>query len=94
MDEEHSSRLALYVVSSGAGHVVLAQHQKSAPPAGHDSSAARLMSHDRAVKIAAIGEECLEFAELKTLLAAKPEGFRLYDGFEPSGRMHIAQGLD
>jgi hypothetical protein len=30
---------------------------------------------------------------LRALLAAKPTSFRLYDGFEPSGRMHIAQGV-
>jgi len=48
--------------------------------------------HQRALAIAAIGEECLELAELEVLVKSKP-GFRLYDGFEPSGRMHIAQGL-
>ena len=26
-------------------------------------------------------------------MQARPDGFRLYDGFEPSGRMHIAQGV-
>ena len=41
--------------------------------------------------IRGIGEECVTEADLRTLLAAKPDSFRLYDGFEPSGRMHIAQ---
>jgi len=41
-----------------------------------------------------VGEECQTDAELKTLLITSTEtGFRLYDGFEPSGRMHIAQGV-
>ena len=31
-------------------------------------------------------------ADLRNLLVKKP-GFVLYDGFEPSGRMHIAQGI-
>lgn len=31
-------------------------------------------------------------AELRNLVSKKPN-FVLYDGFEPSGRMHIAQGV-
>ena len=37
-----------------------------------------------------VGEECIQEEELKTLLAKKPNPI-CYDGFEPSGRMHIAQ---
>ena len=37
-----------------------------------------------------IGEECITRDELATLLEKKPD-FIAYDGFEPSGRMHIAQ---
>lgn len=46
-----------------------------------------------------VGEECISESELKSLLLAKGRGsnhatgFNLYDGFEPSGRMHIAQGV-
>ncbi|CAE7241071.1 unnamed protein product [Symbiodinium natans] len=39
-----------------------------------------------------VGEECQTEPELRELLVRKKE-FILYDGFEPSGRMHIAQGL-
>jgi len=39
-----------------------------------------------------IGEECIQEAELKALLLNKKE-IICYDGFEPSGRMHIAQGI-
>ncbi|CAJ1331440.1 unnamed protein product [Effrenium voratum] len=39
-----------------------------------------------------VGEECQTEPELKELIARKKQ-FVLYDGFEPSGRMHIAQGL-
>lgn len=42
--------------------------------------------------VRSVGEECQTDAELKSLLQRKPEFF-LYDGFEPSGRMHIAQGV-
>jgi tyrosyl-tRNA synthetase len=45
-----------------------------------------------------VGEECIAPAELKELLIARGRGsdappFIFYDGFEPSGRMHIAQGV-
>eukprot|EP00450_Noctiluca_scintillans_P013971 CAMPEP_0194508754 /NCGR_PEP_ID=MMETSP0253-20130528/39094_1 /TAXON_ID=2966 /ORGANISM="Noctiluca scintillans" /LENGTH=734 /DNA_ID=CAMNT_0039351825 /DNA_START=17 /DNA_END=2221 /DNA_ORIENTATION=- len=39
-----------------------------------------------------VGEECQTQEELVSLVARKPD-FVLYDGFEPSGRMHIAQGI-
>ena len=49
-------------------------------------------------RILTVGEECQTASELKALLTAKGRGsdqpgFNLYDGFEPSGRMHIAQGV-
>jgi len=39
-----------------------------------------------------VGEEILKESELMELLKKK-DLFRCYDGFEPSGRMHIAQGI-
>ncbi|KAK1668465.1 hypothetical protein QYE76_056624 [Lolium multiflorum] len=39
-----------------------------------------------------IGEECIQSDELRRLLENKPSPI-CYDGFEPSGRMHIAQGI-
>ena len=39
-----------------------------------------------------VGEEVLGPEELHELLQRK-DVFRCYDGFEPSGRMHIAQGI-
>ncbi|XP_037445369.1 tyrosine--tRNA ligase 1, cytoplasmic-like [Triticum dicoccoides] len=39
-----------------------------------------------------IGEECIQEDELRQLLQHKPVPV-CYDGFEPSGRMHIAQGI-
>jgi len=41
--------------------------------------------------VLAVGEECQEPDELLALMRAKrATGFRLYDGFEPSGRTHGA----
>jgi len=42
--------------------------------------------------IRGVAEECIQDEELKQLIASKPHPV-CYDGFEPSGRMHIAQGL-
>ncbi|CAA6657167.1 unnamed protein product [Spirodela intermedia] len=42
--------------------------------------------------VRSIGEECITEDELRNLLAKKPNPI-CYDGFEPSGRMHIAQGV-
>lgn len=39
-----------------------------------------------------VGEECIMESDLKNLIEKKPD-IRCYDGFEPSGRMHIAQGI-
>ena len=55
-------------------------------------------------RLLSVGEECVTADELKLLIQRKgrglppddpfaSKGFRLYDGFEPSGRMHIAQGV-
>lgn len=43
-------------------------------------------------KIQQVGEEILTLEELKTLLETKKKPIA-YDGFEPSGKLHIAQGL-
>ena len=39
-----------------------------------------------------VGEECIQAEELRALLDKRPHPV-CYDGFEPSGRMHIAQGV-
>ena len=40
--------------------------------------------------VRSVGEECIQEDELLNLLTKKPQPI-CYDGFEPSGRMHIAQ---
>jgi tyrosyl-tRNA synthetase len=42
--------------------------------------------------VLSISEECIHPEELLALIANKPNPVA-YDGFEPSGRMHLAQGL-
>ena len=47
---------------------------------------------DRVKVVSSVGEEVITVDELSALLAAR-ENPIVYDGFEPSGRMHIAQGV-
>ncbi|RNF26982.1 putative tyrosyl-tRNA synthetase [Trypanosoma conorhini] len=47
---------------------------------------------ERYALVRSVGEECIQENELLNLIAKKPN-IRCYDGFEPSGRMHIAQGV-
>jgi tyrosyl-tRNA synthetase len=49
-----------------------------------------LSAEQRFQIVRSIGEECIQEDELLNLLSKKPEPI-CYDGFEPSGRMHIAQ---
>ncbi|KAI3742296.1 hypothetical protein L1987_59976 [Smallanthus sonchifolius] len=57
------------------------------------SSPTTLMSVEEKFRIVrSVGEECIQEEELLNLLTKKPQPI-CYDGFEPSGRMHIAQGV-
>ncbi|KAG9457646.1 hypothetical protein H6P81_002154 [Aristolochia fimbriata] len=56
------------------------------------STSSGLTLEERFRIIRSVGEECIQEDELMRLLAAKEEPI-CYDGFEPSGRMHIAQGV-
>ncbi|KAK7255830.1 hypothetical protein RIF29_29253 [Crotalaria pallida] len=67
----------------------------SQPETGESSnpnSTHELSLEERFKIVRSIGEECIQEDELRNLLAKKPEPI-CYDGFEPSGRMHIAQGV-
>lgn len=52
----------------------------------------RMSPEERFQIMRSIGEECIQEDELLNLLTKKPQPI-CYDGFEPSGRMHIAQVL-
>ncbi|OAY70794.1 Tyrosine--tRNA ligase 1, cytoplasmic [Ananas comosus] len=69
------------------------------PPSSAPSSSSapgivfsRLSLQERFALVRSVGEECIQEDELLNLLAKKPNPV-CYDGFEPSGRMHIAQGV-
>jgi len=47
---------------------------------------------ERLQLVLSVGEECITPDEVRALLISKPHP-TCYDGFEPSGRMHIAQGI-
>ncbi|OVA15217.1 Aminoacyl-tRNA synthetase [Macleaya cordata] len=54
--------------------------------------ALELTEEERFQLVRSVGEECIQEDELRNLLKNKKEPI-CYDGFEPSGRMHIAQGV-
>ncbi|KAL6529763.1 hypothetical protein OROGR_015386 [Orobanche gracilis] len=56
------------------------------------SSQPQMSVRERFDIVRSIGEECIQEDELERLLANKPQPI-CYDGFEPSGKMHIAQGV-
>ncbi|CCW64284.1 unnamed protein product [Phytomonas sp. EM1] len=57
------------------------------------SSEGKPMSNDeRYALLRSVGEECIQENELRSLIEKK-SNMRCYDGFEPSGHMHIAQGI-
>ena len=51
-----------------------------------------LSVEDRVKLVASVGEEVISMEELTPLFTARDHPI-VYDGFEPSGRMHIAQGV-
>lgn len=78
---------------------VSASSSPPAPPLPDDNWTEELQADlDRLVRV---GEECISEAEVRALLLRKRKAATegtitpiiLYDGFEPSGRMHIAQGV-
>ncbi|XAR56386.1 Tyrosine--tRNA ligase [Bertholletia excelsa] len=63
---------------------------KASSSSSNSSNSTSEMSVEEKFRIVrSVGEECIQ-EELMKLLAHKPEPV-CYDGFEPSGRMHIAQ---
>ncbi|XP_037493881.1 tyrosine--tRNA ligase 1, cytoplasmic isoform X2 [Jatropha curcas] len=56
------------------------------------SSSSQMSAEERFRIVRSVGEECIQEDELLNLLSKKPQP-TCYDGFEPSGRMHIAQGV-
>ncbi|KAF5188149.1 Tyrosine--trna ligase, partial [Thalictrum thalictroides] len=66
------------------------QTEEGASSSSNSISSNTLTLEQRYEIIRSIGEECIQEDELMNLLEKKPQPI-CYDGFEPSGRMHIAQ---
>ncbi|GHP03484.1 hypothetical protein PPROV_000223900 [Pycnococcus provasolii] len=58
----------------------------------HSAAPCALSAEERYDLCRSVGAECIQEDELRNLLKHKPNPV-CYDGFEPSGRMHIAQGV-
>ncbi|XP_024198459.1 tyrosine--tRNA ligase 1, cytoplasmic [Rosa chinensis] len=70
----------------------IADSESQDQPASSSSPSVQLSLDERYNLLRSIAEECILEEELKNLLDKKAEPI-CYDGFEPSGRMHIAQGV-
>ncbi|KAM5572454.1 hypothetical protein ABKV19_012487 [Rosa sericea] len=70
----------------------IADSESQDQPASSSSPSVPLSLDERYDLLRSIAEECIQEEELKNLLDKKAEPI-CYDGFEPSGRMHIAQGV-
>ncbi|CAB4310343.1 unnamed protein product [Prunus armeniaca] len=62
------------------------------PPSSSSNPTIQMSLEERYQILRSVAEECIQEDELRNLLAHKSEPIA-YDGFEPSGRMHIAQGV-
>ncbi|CAM8934749.1 unnamed protein product [Rhodiola kirilowii] len=82
--ETNQSKLESLSISSGVSNPEEASGSETQPK--------RMDLAEKYQIVRSIGEECIQEDELRNLLEKKPEPI-CYDGFEPSGRMHIAQGV-
>ncbi|XP_020680608.1 tyrosine--tRNA ligase 1, cytoplasmic isoform X1 [Dendrobium catenatum] len=64
----------------------------AASSSNSQAEASLLSLEERFALVRSVGEECIQEDELRILLEKKQNPI-CYDGFEPSGRMHIAQGV-
>ena len=92
------------LIAEVAGGSVRTPPKPTAPPAAAEKKSSEPAAAEKAeappdpelekklALIRSVGEECVTEPELRKILQNKPN-FVLYDGFEPSGRMHIAQGV-
>lgn len=90
IDDELLAPLGAFAAKRGQGGAAAPSAGAAAPAAAASAGGAGDWRFDL---LRSVGEECQTEQELRGLLERKPGDFNLYDGFEPSGRMHIAQGV-
>eukprot|EP00171_Calliarthron_tuberculosum_P013493 IDg13493t1 len=78
--------------ANGATHSLSSGNVEQSPTPPGPSLANEMTLDERIELILSVGE-CETKEGLRTLLLKKPTPPVCYDGFEPSGRMHIAQGV-
>ncbi|KAG6634065.1 tyrosine--tRNA ligase 1, cytoplasmic-like [Carya illinoinensis] len=72
--------------------ITISDFQAEVPSSSSVNPTTEISLEEKYQIVRSVGEECILDDELRNLLANKPEPI-CYDGFEPSGRMHIAQGV-
>ncbi|KAI4382122.1 hypothetical protein MLD38_008123 [Melastoma candidum] len=71
-------------------NLTVSSTEEPAPTSSSSSAIPQMSPEERFRIVRSVGEECIQEDELLNLLTKKPQPI-CYDGFEPSGRMHIAQ---
>ncbi|KAF0899193.1 hypothetical protein E2562_015558 [Oryza meyeriana var. granulata] len=93
MDPSPPSESSADASASGSAAAAASSSSASSPAVEDIATGMAAMNlQDRFELLRGIGEECIQEDELMNLLEKKPVPI-CYDGFEPSGRMHIAQGI-
>jgi hypothetical protein len=90
MDKLRAEAAALRIENA-----ILRAGKSAPPPVAAPVKAYRastLSLEERFNLVRSVGQECIQEEELRALLSKKAHPV-CYDGFEPSGRMHIAQGI-
>lgn len=70
----------------------ISAHSVATPKPTRTFTKSKLSVEERVAVASSVGEEVITHDELAALFAARDHPI-VYDGFEPSGRMHIAQGV-
>ncbi|XP_058068570.1 tyrosine--tRNA ligase 1, cytoplasmic-like [Magnolia sinica] len=93
MSEESADQITTVEDSAEIQSLSLDSEDEGEAAASSDlRSVATLTLEEKFKIVRSVGEECIQEDELLNLLATKKNPI-CYDGFEPSGRMHIAQGV-
>jgi tyrosyl-tRNA synthetase len=88
-----AAQAALPVSKEGNSAAVTSKSSSSSAALETENLYKSPLSLEERVQVAlSVGEETLTHDELRALFAARDHPI-VYDGFEPSGRMHIAQGV-
>jgi hypothetical protein len=90
-DRVHVQPDLLQRKTGGGVRGLRAEASAEAPTPRCACAACRPSADEKVALCLSFAQECIEEAELRSLFTSGKPSIVAYDGFEPSGRMHIAQ---